>query len=78
MEKFLVIQTAFIGDAILTLPMIQKLKEMNPDSLIDVIAIPETAALFNHSPAVNVVHTLDKRGKQKNVVQVYKFAKYLK
>ncbi len=78
MEKFLVIQTAFIGDAILTLPMIQKLKELNPNSLVDVISIPETAVLFNHSPAVNVVNILDKRGKHKNAIQVYKFAKYLK
>ena len=30
MDKILVIQTAFIGDAILTLPMIEKLKEKFP------------------------------------------------
>ncbi|HEY6906986.1 MAG TPA: glycosyltransferase family 9 protein, partial [Ignavibacteriaceae bacterium] len=78
MNKFLVIQTAFIGDAILTLPMIQKLKEMNPGCLIDVISIPETAVIFNHSPAVNEVHIFDKHGKHKSAPQVYRFAKFLK
>jgi heptosyltransferase-2 len=78
MEKFLVIQTAFIGDAILTLPMIQKLKELNPASSIDVIAIPETAVIFSHSPAVNNVHVLDKHGKHNSLFQVIKFAKFMK
>ncbi len=78
MEKFLVIQTAFIGDAILTLPMIQKLKENNPDCLIDVVAKPETAVIFNHSSVVNEVHILDKDGKHSSIFQVYKFAGFLK
>ncbi len=77
MEKYLIIQTAFIGDAILTLPMIQKLKELNPESWIDVIAIPSTAVIFNLSPAVNQVHVFDKRGKHKNLFRLYKFGKFI-
>jgi len=78
MEKILIIQTAFIGDAVLSLPMIQKLKEINPGCLIDVVAIPQNAVIFSHSAAVNQVHIFDKRGKHKSVYQVYKFAKFLK
>ena len=78
MEKFLVIQTAFIGDTILTLPMIQKLKELNPGCRIDVIAIPETAVIFSHSPAVDQVYIFDKRVKHRSLRQVLKFAKFLK
>jgi heptosyltransferase-2 len=78
MKKFLVIQTAFIGDAILTLPMLQKLKEVNPGCLIDVIAIPETMIIFSHSPAVSNVHIFDKQGKHNSIFQVYKFAKFFK
>lgn len=77
MEKFLVIQTAFIGDAVLTLPMIQKLKELNPHSLIDIIAIPSTAEIFSLSPAVNVVHVFDKRGRHKKLHRLYKFGKFI-
>ncbi len=78
MEKYLVIQTAFIGDAILSLPMIQKLRELNPESSIDVIAIPATAIIFSLSPAVNHVHIFDKRGKHKNLLSLHKFGKFIK
>jgi len=65
LEKILVIQTAFIGDAILTLPMVQKLKEFFPSAEIDVVAIPSTSAIFSLSPAINNVLILDKKGKHK-------------
>lgn len=35
MKKFLIIQTAFIGDVILATPLIEKLKRFYPDSEID-------------------------------------------
>ncbi len=78
MQKILIIQTAFIGDAVLTLPMIQKLKEQIPDAEIDVIAIPSTGEIFNSSPFVNNVFEIDKKGKHKGSLSLYKFAKELK
>ncbi len=78
MEKYLVIQTAFIGDAVLTLPMIQKLKELNPESLIDVISIPSTSMIFSLSPYVSYVHVFDKRDRHKNLLSLYKFGKFIK
>jgi len=78
MQKILIIQTAFIGDAILTLPMIQKLKEQNKDAEIDVIAIPSTKEIFNSSPFVNKVIEIDKKKKHKGLISLYKFAKKLK
>lgn len=77
-EKILVIQTAFLGDAILTLPMIQKLKEFYPGSIIDVIAIPGTKEVFESSPFINNVYPYDKRGKQNTILQLFKFAHQLK
>ncbi|HSD62674.1 MAG TPA: glycosyltransferase family 9 protein [Ignavibacteriaceae bacterium] len=78
MEKFLVIQTAFIGDSILTLPMLQILKKMNPECNLDVVSIPETAVIFNHSPVVNNVIVFDKRGKHKSGLQIINFAKLIR
>jgi heptosyltransferase-2 len=78
MEKILVIQTAFIGDAILTLPMIQKLKSMLPDSIIDVLSIPSTAEIFAASPYVNNTIIIDKRGRHKSVFSLFNFIKELK
>lgn len=77
-EKILVIQTAFLGDAILTLPMIQKLKELFPLSEIDVVSIPSTSEVFKHSPFVNNVFSYDKKGSQKSFLSLIKFAKQIK
>jgi heptosyltransferase-2 len=75
MERILVIQTAFIGDAVLTLPMIEKLKELNPDSEIDVISIPSTEELFLSSPHIANVFVLDKRKTHKSLKELYSFIK---
>jgi heptosyltransferase-2 len=60
--KILVIQTAFIGDAILTLPMIQVLKRNYPDSSIDVVVVPRAAELFANHPAVSEIISYEKHG----------------
>ena len=78
MEKILIIQTAFIGDAILTLPMIQKLNEFFPNSQIDVVAIPSTAEIFSASPFVNEVIVLDKKNKHKSYWALIRFSKELR
>jgi len=78
MEKILIIQTAFIGDAILTLPLLQKLKEMYPESVIDVVSNPLTSEIFSASPCVNEVLILDKRNEHKSIFSTYKFSKKIK
>ena len=76
-KKILIIQTAFPGDAILTLPFIQELKKQNPNYLIDVLCIPLTAEIFLASPYINSVISIDKKGKQKSFFSFIKFIKKL-
>ena len=78
MEKILVIQTAFIGDAVLTLPMIQKLKEKFTHSEIHVITIPATAEIFSASPFIDEVIILDKKEKHKSLFALLTFSKNLR
>ena len=77
-KKILVIQTAFPGDAILTLPFIQELKNKNPDYYVDVLCIPATTEIFSASPSVNRVIALDKKGKQKSFIAFLRFIKELR
>jgi heptosyltransferase-2 len=67
MRKCLVIQTAFIGDAILTLPVFQVLKRVEPSTSVDALVIPRTAELFRTHPAVTRVITFDKRGEDQGL-----------
>lgn len=78
MEKILIIQTAFIGDAVLTLPMVEKLKEMFPASVIDVVCIETTAEIFKFSPYINEVLVFEKRGKHSSFKGLRLFARELK
>ena len=77
-KKILVIQTAFPGDAILTLPFIQELKKKYQKYLVDVLCIPSTSEIFAASPYVNKSIILDKRGEQKSFFAFLRFVKDLK
>ena len=77
-EKILVIQTAFIGDSVLALPMIQVLKKMYPQSEIHVLCIPPAEEIFKASPFVNEVKVLDKRNKHKSLISLVNFTKKLR
>jgi heptosyltransferase II len=62
MTSFLIIQTAFAGDLILTLPLAQELRRLHPAARIDVVCIPQTATLLRGHPAFDTVIVYDKRG----------------
>ncbi len=78
MKKILFIQTAFTGDAILTLPALQMLKQSDPDSHIDVLCIPSTEEIFLASPYVDNTIVIDKRGKHKSLISLFRFANELR
>lgn len=65
--NILVIQTAFLGDAILTLPMIQELKKKSSESKLDVLVTPSTQGIFSSSPYIDDVIVIDKRVKHKSI-----------
>jgi heptosyltransferase II len=61
----LIIQTAFIGDMILTTPLISAIKKQFIHSHIDVLAIPSTRLILHNNPDVRTVHVYDKRNSDK-------------
>ena len=77
-KKILVIQTAFLGDAILTLPMLQRLKEKFSDAHISVLCIPSTKEIFEACTAVDNVVEYDKHGKEKSLLSYAKLIKKLR
>ncbi len=60
MKKILVIQTAFLGDVILSTPFFRALAQVFPDAQVDALFVPQTKIVFRDSPAVRRVWTLDK------------------
>jgi len=61
----LVVQTAFLGDVILTIPLLAALAERHGP--VDVLVTPAAAPLIETHPAVRTVLTYDKHGTERGV-----------
>lgn len=64
-QSSLVIQTAFLGDVVLTTPLLARLAERSGP--VDVLVTPGGAALLRGHPAVREVIAYDKRGRDAGV-----------
>jgi heptosyltransferase-2 len=62
-SRCLVIQTAFLGDVVLTTPLISRLAGRHGP--VDVVTTPAAASLLDHHPAVNDVLRYDKHGAER-------------
>lgn len=72
----LVVQTAFLGDVVLTTPLLAALAErFGP---VDVVTTPAAAVLLEGHPAVAEVMRYDKRGADAGLVGLWKLAQRLR
>ena len=55
MKRFLIIQTAFIGDVVLSTAVLEKLHDYFPNAEIDILVRKGNEALFNDHPFLNKV-----------------------
>ena len=71
----LVIQTSFLGDMVLTTPLLAELAARGP---VDVVATPASAGLLANHPAVRETIVWDKRGAERGVHGVVRLARRLR
>ena len=74
MPQSLVIQTSFLGDAILTTPLIDELAKRGP---VDVVTTPGAAPLLANNPAIREVLPFAKRGADAGPLGLWRFARKL-
>ena len=72
----LVIQTAFLGDVVLTTPLLAALAERHGP--VDVVTTPAAAALLETHPAVAAVIRYDKRGADRGAVGIWRLGRRLR
>ena len=77
-EKVLVFQTAFIGDVILTTPMIQVLRREKKDVMIDVVAVPAGAGILANHPDIQHAIVYDKKGKDRGLLSALRLIQTLR
>ena len=66
-KKYLIIQTAFIGDVILATPIIESLKKSDSKNQIDVLVKKENSSVLKNNRNINEVYTLDKSKKTQSL-----------
>ncbi len=65
MSRAVVIQTAWLGDAVLTTPLLRAAGDRHAG--VDVVTTPAAAPLLETHPAVHRVHVFDKRGRDRGI-----------
>src|SRR5688572_12017959 len=58
MPKVLIVAPSWIGDAVLSHPLLMRLKEADPTGEIDVLAPPWVLPVYKRMPEVGATHTL--------------------
>jgi len=76
-KNVLIIQTAFIGDVILTTPVIGALSAVLPDARIDFLTIPKSSSVLANNPRLREIIIFDKKGRDSGILGLWRIAKML-
>lgn len=76
--RILIIHTAFIGDIVLSTPLIKKLRDVYPKAEITYLTTPIGASILRNNPHLNHIIEYDKRGEHKGLKGLWSIAKKLK
>ena len=64
MEKILIIETAFLGDAVISLALAEAIRIHFPLASISILVRPESASLMKYAPSITNVICYDKYGEE--------------
>jgi heptosyltransferase-2 len=71
----LVIQTSFLGDTVLTTPLIAELARRGP---VDVVVTPASAGLLANNPSIRKLYVYDKRGRDAGARGLLRLARLIR
>lgn len=77
-RRVLILQTAFLGDVILTLPLLQLTKSLFPEAEVDFLAIPAAKNILETIPDIRRLIIYDKHGKDKGAANFFRQMKELR
>ena len=78
MKKILIFHTAFIGDIVLSTPLIKNIKKLHPDSEVTYVTTPAGKGILSNNPHIKEIIAYDKRGKNKGIKGMLSLAEDLR
>lgn len=78
MKKILVVQTSYLGDVVLTMPLLSELKRRFPRAVLSVLCTPQAKDLLDGNPEIDEIITDDKKGRQKGWAGLWRKAQELR
>jgi len=78
MMKILLVQTSFLGDTILSTPVIAGIRQAHSNSRLWMMTTPQSAHLVAREPLLSGVISFDKRGKEAGISGIFRMARRLK
>jgi lipopolysaccharide heptosyltransferase II len=77
-KQVLVLQTSFLGDTVLTLPLISEIKRRFPSSQLSVLCTPLAGELLQDHPDIDEIIVDDKKGADKGLRGAWRKGRMLK
>ena len=78
MKRLLVVQTAFLGDVVLTTPLVSELKRAHPGAQLTVLTTPLGRAVLRGHPAIDTLVAYDKKGAQRGPLGLWRLVRLLR
>ena len=76
--RILIIHTAFIGDIVLSTPLIKKLRDTYPKAEITYLTTPIGASILRNNPYLTHIIEYDKRGEHRGIKGFWAITKKIK
>jgi heptosyltransferase II len=77
-DKVLVVQTSFLGDTVLTLPLLSEIRHRFPRAKISLLCSPQAKELLSEHPALDEIIVDDKKKADRGWLGIWHKAKVLK
>jgi len=77
-KKILLVQTSFLGDVVLSTPVIDGISQLYPEAEIWIMTTVQSKALVERNPKLSGCITFDKRGAEAGLIGILKKAKELR
>lgn len=76
--RILIVQTAYLGDVILTTPLIQQIHEYFPEAQVDYLTAPRATNVIETNPYLRDILLYDKYGWDKGITGFWRWVKLLR